>query len=127
MPYYITDKEADCSGWAVVDAAGAQFGCHTTKQGAIDQAIAISLSTDEPFVGERAAVGTLSVGDYVSWDVLNPEILAEVVMVDKDLAVLNLYDFEDGIFEPTDKLMVLNVFKLEIIPKPEFVFERHLS
>lgn len=124
MPYFITDKEADCSGWAVVDQAGAAFGCHATKQGAIDQAIAISLADKMPFMGERAAVDSLEPGDYVSWDVLNPEILAEIVMVQGELAVLNLYEFEDGIFEPTDKLMVLNILKLEIVPRPEFVVEK---
>ena len=124
MPYYITDKNADCSGWAVEDQAGETFGCHTTKQGAIDQAIAISLSDDEEFVGERAAVGSLLIGDYVSWDVLNPEILAEIVMVEGQLALLSLYEFEDGIFYPTDKLLVLNIFKLERIPRPEFVAEK---
>lgn len=53
MPYYITDKENGCSGWAVVDQAGDAFGCHQTKADAIKQAVAISLADDEPFVGER--------------------------------------------------------------------------
>ena len=53
MPYYITDKSSDCSGWAVVDQAGEVFGCHDTKNSAIDQAVAISLGDDEPFMGER--------------------------------------------------------------------------
>jgi HK97 family phage prohead protease len=57
MPYSITDKNADCNGWAVVDPANKVFGCHTTKQAAIQQAVAISLATDEPFVGERKADG----------------------------------------------------------------------
>ena len=57
MPYSITDKNADCSGWAVVDPANKVFGCHTTKASAIKQAVAISLATDEPFIGERNADG----------------------------------------------------------------------
>jgi HK97 family phage prohead protease len=57
MPYSITDKNPDCSGWAVVDPANKVFGCHTTKASAIKQAVAISLATDEPFVGERKADG----------------------------------------------------------------------
>lgn len=52
MPYYITDKNDDCNGWAVIDMAGDAFGCHQTKQGAIDQAVAISIADDEPFMGE---------------------------------------------------------------------------
>ena len=57
MPYSITDKNPDCSGWAVVDPANKVFGCHTTKASAIKQAVAISLATDEPFIGERKADG----------------------------------------------------------------------
>ncbi len=60
MPYYIAQDTPDCkSGWAVVDADGVAFGCHQTKQDAIDQAVAISLGTDEPFVGERALDGSV--------------------------------------------------------------------
>lgn len=124
MPYFITKKAPDCSGWAVINDAGDQFGCHKTKASAIDQAVAISLNTDEPFEGERAAIDSLNIGDYVSWDALNPEILAEIVMVEKDLAVVQIYDYEDGIFNPTDKLMVLNVFKLERVPRPALVAEK---
>ena len=55
MPYYIAQDTPDCkSGWAVVDADGVAFGCHKTKKDAIAQAVAISLSTDEPFEGERS-------------------------------------------------------------------------
>lgn len=121
MPYFITDKNADCSGWSVVDDAGEAYGCHTTKQDAIDQAIAISLSDDEPFEGERAAVGSLAVDDYVSWDVLDPEIVAQVVAVEKDVAVVRIFEEDDGIFTSTDKLMIMNVFKLEKIPAPSML------
>lgn len=48
MPYYISDKEADCSGWATVkeesDGGYTTIGCHDTKQDAIDQMIAASIS-----------------------------------------------------------------------------------
>lgn len=54
MPYYIAKDREGCSGWAVIDQDGAEFGCHTTKQSAIDQAVAISLSTEEEFLGERS-------------------------------------------------------------------------
>lgn len=54
MPYYI---EQGCDGkpewWAVKDIAGEQFGCHATKQDAIDQGVAISLADNEPFLGEN--------------------------------------------------------------------------
>jgi HK97 family phage prohead protease len=124
MPYYIEkDNEACKSGWAVTGDTGVVHGCHTTKASAIKQAVAISLSTDEPFAGERAAIDSLEPGDYVSWNVLDPEILAEVEMVDGEMAVVRIYDEEDGIFEPTDKYMIMNVFKLEKIVRPEMVAE----
>jgi len=37
MPYFISDKNADCSGWAVEKEDGEVIGCHITKQDAIDQ------------------------------------------------------------------------------------------
>jgi HK97 family phage prohead protease len=123
MPYFITESNPECSGWAVVDDGNGYYGCHTTKESAIDQAVAISISDDEPFEGERAAIDSLNVGDYVSWNVLDPTILAEIVMVQGEYAVIRLYEFEDGIFESTDKMMILNVFKLERIPRPEMIAE----
>jgi len=113
MPYYITQENPDCSGWAVVDEANDVLGCHQDKQSAIDQAVAVSINTEEPFEGERAAVDSLAPGDYVSWNVFDPEILAEVEMVSGQMAVVRIYEEDDGIFSATDKWMIMNVFKLE--------------
>ena len=125
MPYYIEkDNEACKSGWAVTGDTGVVHGCHTTKASAIKQAVAISISTDEPFEGERAAVDLLEIGDFVSWDVLDPEILAVIVAVENEMAVIQLYDEEDGVFEPTDKLLVINVFKIDRVPRPELTTEK---
>lgn len=56
MPYYITNENADCSGWAVMAVDSEEvFGCHTDKQSAIDQGVAISLAEDVEFLGERAS------------------------------------------------------------------------
>ena len=55
MPYYISNEVVDCSGWAVVSDVGDVYGCHETKESAIDQAVAISLSEDEEFLGERSS------------------------------------------------------------------------
>lgn len=124
MPYFITESHPECkSGWAVVDDGDGYYGCHTTKQSAIDQAIAISLSDDEPFEGERAAIDSLVIGDYVSWNPVDPEILAEIVAVEGQMAVVRIYDSEDGVFTSTDKLMIINIFKLEKIVRPELVAE----
>jgi len=58
MPYYITEDNAECSGWAVMAVDSDEvFGCHTTKQSAIDQAIAISLAEEVEFLGERNESG----------------------------------------------------------------------
>lgn len=53
MPYFITDKSADCSGWATVTEGGRVVGCHTTKQDAIDQMVAASISEGTRPGGER--------------------------------------------------------------------------
>jgi HK97 family phage prohead protease len=121
MPYFITETNPECSGWAVVDEGNGYYGCHTTKQSAIDQAIAISISTEEPFEGERAAIDSLVIGDYVSYDVLNPTILAQVVAVEGEMAVIQLFEYEDGIFKISDKLMIINVFKIDKVRKPEMI------
>lgn len=125
MPYYIMKDHPECkSGWAVVDDGDGYYGCHETKQSAIDQAVAISISTEEPFEGERAAIDSLAPGDYVSWNVFDPEILAEVEMVSGQMAVVRIYEEDDGIFSATDKWMIMNIFKLEKIARPEMVAEK---
>ena len=54
MPYYITDESADCSGWATVKDDGEVIGCHTTKQAAVDQMVAVSIAEGLEPGGERA-------------------------------------------------------------------------
>jgi uncharacterized protein len=120
MPYFISDQ-TECPDWAVIKEDGEVIACHDTKESAIDQAVAISIAEDEPFEGERAAIDSLAIGDYVSWDVLNPTILAQVVAVEGEMAVIQLYEYEDGIFEISDKLMIINVFKIDKVRKPEMI------
>jgi HK97 family phage prohead protease len=72
----------------------------------------------------RAALDELVVGDWVSWNALDPEIAAQVTAVDGDQAVLALFEFEDGIFVPTELVMPINVFKLEKIQRPELLAEK---
>jgi HK97 family phage prohead protease len=121
MPYYITDKNSECSNWAVEKEDGELVACHDTKESAIDQAVAISIAEDTEFVGERAAIGSLAIDDYVSWSPLDPKVAAQIVMVEGQFAVVRLFNFEDGIFTPTDKMMVINVFQLEKIPTPKMI------
>jgi HK97 family phage prohead protease len=121
MPYYITDKSSDCSGWAVVKEDGEVLGCHENKQSAIEQAVAVSIAEDTEFGGERAAVGLLASGDWVSWEPNDSKILAQVVVVENQYAVVRIFEYEYGVFSPTDKLMVINVFSIEKIQRPERV------
>jgi HK97 family phage prohead protease len=120
VPYYITDKSADCpNSWAVVKEDGELIACHDSKESAIDQAIAISIAEETEFVGERAAVGQLQVGDWVSWNERNPNVLAQVVMIEGELAGLEVYELEDETYHSTNRLMIMNVFKLTRIQMPE--------
>jgi uncharacterized protein len=123
VPYYITDKSADCPSWAVVKEDGELIACHDSKESAIDQAVAISISEEEEFVGERAAVGELNPGDYVSWNINDPKILAEVILVEGQVAVLKVYELENTVYHSTDRLMIMNVFKLKRVPRPELISE----
>lgn len=121
MPYYISQDNPECVAWAVEKDDGELIACHDTKQSAIDQAVAISLSEDTEFVGERAAIGQLKVGDFVSWNAENPKIAAQVVEVNGEYAVLRIFEEENMVFSPEDKLMILNILKLKRIPRPEMV------
>lgn len=68
MPYFISDKQSDCAGWATVkeesDGSYTTIGCHTTKQDAVDQMVAVSLSEDMEPGGEVRAVD-LSVPSFI--------------------------------------------------------------
>jgi HK97 family phage prohead protease len=121
MPYYINASNPECPEWAVEKEDGELIACHDTKQSAIDQAVAISLSEDTEFIGERAAIGQLKIGDYVSWNVDNPKILAQVVEVNGEYAVLRVFEEENLVFYSEDKLMIMNILKLQRIQKPEMI------
>jgi len=56
MPYFISDKQSDCAGWATVkeetDGSYTTIGCHDDKQSAIDQMVAVSIAEDMEPGGE---------------------------------------------------------------------------
>ncbi|CAB4178178.1 COG3740 Phage head maturation protease [uncultured Caudovirales phage] len=58
MPYFISDQQSDCSSWATVkqetDGSYTTLACHDTKQDAIDQMVAVSISEDMEPGGEVA-------------------------------------------------------------------------
>ncbi len=51
MPYFISDNNPDCDGWAVQKENGEVIGCHTNREDAIDQMVAVSLAEDIPVGG----------------------------------------------------------------------------
>jgi len=61
MPYFITDSAEGCSGWATIKDDGEVIGCHTTKQAAIDQMVAVSIAEEMEPGGERIESGALAV------------------------------------------------------------------
>jgi len=56
MPYFISDSQSDCAGWATVkeeaDGAYTTIGCHENKQDAVDQMVAVSIAEDMQPGGE---------------------------------------------------------------------------
>jgi HK97 family phage prohead protease len=56
MPYFVSDKQEDCSGWATVkqetNGSYTTITCHDNKQDAIDQMVAVSISEDMEPGGE---------------------------------------------------------------------------
>ena len=63
MPYFISESQSDCEGWATVkeesDGSYTTIGCHTSKQDAIDQMVAVSISEDMEPGGEIRQVGSV--------------------------------------------------------------------
>jgi HK97 family phage prohead protease len=113
MPYFIAkDREGCKGGWAVVDEAGEVLGCHDGKQSAIDQAVALSIATEEPFEGERAEIGSLSVGDYVTWTDGDDVYYGEIYQVDGESAQVKIYDDENGIYVESVLLAIVPVADL---------------
>ena len=53
MPYYISNDNPNCGGWAVEKDDGEVIGCHDSKQAAIDQMVAVSIAEDMEPGGER--------------------------------------------------------------------------
>jgi HK97 family phage prohead protease len=84
MPYYITNTNPDCNGWAVEKEDGEAIGCHDTKQSAIDQMVAVSIAEGLEPGGERAAADALEVGDFVSWNSSGGRARGEIIRIVRD-------------------------------------------
>ena len=129
MPYFITDKSSNCSGWATVKVDGEVMGCHTTKQAAVDQMVAISLAEDIAPGGElkdatRALLYELVVGDYVSWDEFGNTLYGEITAMstfgevpmpiggsmvatqESPVATIQVYEMHNGVLQDTQQFVM---------------------
>lgn len=90
MPYYIEENNPSCAvgEWATVKEDGEVMGCHATKDEAIDQGVAIAISEDSTFEGERslerAEPDELEVGDFVEWDSSGGMARGTVELIERD-------------------------------------------
>ena len=111
MPYYITDNAAGCSGWATVKDDGEVLGCHTTKQEAIDQMVAISIAEEIEPGGERARPDELKIGDFVSWNSSGGRARGRIVRIVRD-GTINVPD-SDFTIEGTedDPAALIRIFR----------------
>ena len=124
MPYFISDSNPGCSGWAVEKEDGEVIGCHTSKQAAIDQRVAVSIAEDMEPGGERARPDELMVGDYVSWNSSGGRARGEIVEIfrsgsvrvpgtdfeleaseDDPVALIQIYQRVEGGWEDTDVIV----------------------
>jgi HK97 family phage prohead protease len=124
MPYFITDKSPECSGWATIKEDGEVMGCHTTKQAAIDQMLAVSLAEDMEPGGERALNGELEVGDYVYWDNGGNTMFGEITSIstygpvknplggdidssqNTPIATIQVYTNDNGVLNETEQFVL---------------------
>ena len=111
MPYFITDSSPDCSGWATIKEDGEVMGCHTTKQEAIDQMVAISLAEEIEPGGERARPDELRIGDFVSWNSSGGRARGRIVRIVRD-GTINVPD-SDFTIEGTedDPAALIRIFR----------------
>lgn len=124
MPYSITKDNPDCSGWAVVDPDNVVFGCHQTKAGAIAQAVAISLSTGEEFVGERLDDGPPALivdidGTLIIDGRPNDDVIRYIDSFDDTLIFVVTSRFIGDRAETLDALLGFDIDFDEVFMRPE--------
>ena len=67
MPYYIKTGVIGCDGWATIKEDGEIMGCHTSKDAAIAQMVAVSLAEGIEPGGERMLDIQTTEGTFVEW------------------------------------------------------------
>ena len=113
MPYYISQNNPDCAQgeWAVEKEDGEVIGCHTTKQSAIGQMVAVSTAEDMQPGGERARPTELEIGDYVSWNTSGGRARGEIVDIERD-GTINVPDSSFTITgTPDDPAALIQVYQ----------------
>lgn len=88
MPYFISDQNSNCSGWAVEKEDGEVIGCHNSKQSAIDQMVAVSIAENMEPGGERNEQGPPA----VIADIDNTLITYQGQKIDKTADYLDSFD-----------------------------------
>jgi len=73
MPYFVTNDNPECAGWAVEKEDGEVIGCHESREDALEQMVAISLDEGIPVGGERSV--KLDEGDFVAPEAAQEEAL----------------------------------------------------
>jgi hypothetical protein len=140
MPYYISNTNPNCSGWAVEKEDGEVIGCHGTKQDAIDQMVAVSIAEDMEPGGERALPNELTEGDFVRWDSSGGTARGRIEHVmregtlgvpgtefsieateDDPAALIRIYEEYDNGWRPTEVLVghkFSTLTKIDPLPEP---------
>jgi HK97 family phage prohead protease len=118
MPYYISDTQSDCSGWATIKADTPEstpetIGCHQIKEDAIDQMIAVSLSEDVDPAGDWATRLLMSDTELISDDdeeeMVEPPEMNQAEESPMMMALAQAYEAVKSILEEiTEKMMELH-------------------
>ena len=118
MPYYISDTQSDCSGWATIKADTPEstpetIGCHQIKEDAIDQMIAVSLSEDVEPAGDWATRLLMSDTELISDDdeeeMVEPPEMNQAEESPMMMALAQAYEAVKSILEEiTEKMMELH-------------------
>jgi HK97 family phage prohead protease len=81
MPYYISENQSDCDGWATVkqepNGSYTTLGCHANKQDAVDQMVAVSLNEGIEPGGEVNSRSKMKKIERRTYTVQNVEARAE--------------------------------------------------
>jgi HK97 family phage prohead protease len=123
----------DCSGWATIkavtpDSTPETIGCHQTKQDAIDQMVAVSLSEEIEPMGDWATRAILTNVELITDDDLNEQYEMNQSKSSKELEALKrtyeaFKNFLDEISEKIAELEVALMGETEIEDEDELEVE----